>query len=48
MTKKKSRLIALVMLIAAAAFFIYALQPSRRRFPLEQRRCLLRTACAWA
>ena len=33
MTKKKSRLIALVMLIAAAAFFIYALHHHEASFP---------------
>ena len=33
MTKKKSRLIALVMLIAAAAFFIYALDHPEASFP---------------
>ena len=33
MTKKKSRLIAPVMLIAAAAFFIYALHHPEASFP---------------
>ena len=33
MTKKKSRLIALVMLIAAAAFFIYARHHPEASFP---------------